>query len=288
MPIYSDLAVYAKWNDFSGQSFDIDLVRDGGGKTPSKIGSGTGSIDAGSKFGAGALKFAGDGISYLHWYESNLISALVNSLTVEFFVKPLYSGTPSAHQVFYCSGMQAGSNVNLIYILHSSSDGSLYVYFYDSSGALIGSCSGAFSPNGSSWYHVSYNGAFAPSSASAAHRLFVHGGQLGSTSYGAGTRNSSSQLIRIGTDVSGSAYVPHFVLDDLRLYDTVKRIANFTPPASELSLDYQPDLIVPAFLGKGLASRNAGLISTGIKYEKIDDYVDGFQEQSYRCISFSR
>lgn len=232
-PAPSDLLVLGRYDDFSGQTFTLDYIRDGG--SPTITTNGTPAITASSKFGSGALELHGGGSSEnVDYSGANVIDGLVQTGTVEFFVKPNYSGTPSQAQYYYVSCLVHGSSNNLISIYHTGA-GALFAVWSDSTGVTIGTIlSSGFNPTAGTYYHISFN----MDVTAGATRLFLDGTQLSTTNTNTGTRSATSQLLRFGASNTSYAPQPDFTIDSLRIYDTVQRTGTFTPPTAEYSLPF--------------------------------------------------
>jgi hypothetical protein len=218
-PYGDDVEVLSHFDD----DLNLDYVRGGGTKTATT--GGTPAIVSGSKFGAGAAALIGAN-DRLDYTGAGIVDALEQTGCIEFWLQPQYSGTPTATQYIYSSA-QAASNANdKIEIYHASGTGTLYAVANDQDGSQISLCQGAFSPDGSSFYHFSYN--WDVVAGTPAQRLFVGGVQVGSTQTGAGTRGGLSQILRLGQSNTSTTLTPDFVMDELVLYNAVQRTAAFS------------------------------------------------------------
>lgn len=217
-----DLIVLAHFNDTT-PSFDLDYARDGGSLTASINGSPT--IDATSpKFGAGNLLL--NDVEWLEYADTGLVSGLVQTGCISFWMKPNYSGAPGVHQLMYFSA-SPGGDANYIDILHLSTS-NLRFYLKTSAGVNIFTIQAAWLPTAGTWYHIEANYDIT----TGASRLFVNGTQHSTTATATGTRTATSEVFRIGKTTLTTAQNHH--LDELQIYDAVQHTAGFTPPTSEL------------------------------------------------------
>jgi len=174
---------------------------------------------------------------YIYWSGANIVDAVSDKFTIEMWIRPDYSGTPSTHQYFYALSNSSGGANNLVTLAHMASGpyaGKLRALVYSSAGATIADINAAWSPTSGTWYHTSLN----PDVDSGASRLFLDGGQHGSTDTNTGTRTAAMEHMAVGDNGFGSGIVNAFAADELHAYDAVQRTADFEPPEAALPEDY--------------------------------------------------
>lgn len=205
-------------------TYPFDGIWGNGVLTASLVGSPT--VDAIGKFG-NSINLKGDTLKYLSY--PALGNADSNQTgTIEFWYKPNYSGAPTSQKTIV-SIHKAGTVNNRIHVEHASSSGALQFRANDSGGGSIFSNNLAtWSPTAGQWYHFSVNYDIT----TGASRVFVDGVQSGGTGTGTGTRALPTDAVLVfGTDeftntTSDGSY------DDIIVYSTVQRTANFTPPTA--------------------------------------------------------
>lgn len=252
----SDLLVLGRYDDFSGQTFTLDYIRDGG--TPSFASGGTPAITASSKFGTGALELhGGGGAERVDYTGANIVDGLVQTGAIELFFKPNYSGTPSQTQYFCVICDAHGSNNNLVSI-YNTTGGALFVVWNNSVGSAIGTIShSGFNPTAGTYYHISFN----MDVTAGATRLFLDGSQVSTTNTNTGTRSANAQLLRSGSSNTSLTGKPDFTLDSLRIYDAVQRTGTFTPPTAEYTIPFRP--------GADLRIDNAEVFRVPLRFAEI-------------------
>lgn len=233
--LWSPLIVHAKYNDVSGQDMDLDYVRDGNAGTASVTGDP--DIITETQIGEGALELAGVSHERIDYTGAGLVDAMVQKWTMELFIRPKYSGSPSAVQYICTVCDSSGSNNNGIMIYHDLA-GDLYGQIMNSSGASQVLISAAWSPTANDLYHI----ALVSDADGGQHRMFLDGDQHGSTDYSTFTRTANAQLLRIGSNTIASTLVNDFVVPELVLWSVAKWKADFTERTEELTT--QEDLTV--------------------------------------------
>jgi len=218
----SDMLALWQYNDFAGQSFAPDYVRDGGQPTITTYGSPAIVAPGVSGFGAGALELNGpDGLLY----EGLDLSGIGNIATISFRVKPGYSGTPATGQTLFVAVESIVSLNNAVQIVHDDVTGKIFAEAKDSGGSTAVQLETPFNPDGTSWYHVEFG--FDVTNKS---YLFV-GGALGDSDAASASRGDTLSKVAMGTLLS----INHdIVLDELHIYNTVQHELAFTPPTYEL------------------------------------------------------
>ena len=233
----ANLVIYGKYNDFDGQSLNLDRIRDGG--TPTVATEGSPSISDGGHLGTGALVLVSNFMlgqrARLDYSGVDIVDSVDGEGCIEFFVAPANSGTPNFGQYFVGIGND-GNEDNLACIRHAT-NGDLIAELFDDDGGLLASASANFDPAAGTYYHLcmSWSGSVL--------RLFIDGMLQVESNY-VDDRSSDIDLLRLGAAVQDSTDAfPEFTLDELRIYDSVRRTANFTPPTEELNADVWAPLL---------------------------------------------
>jgi hypothetical protein len=222
-PPSPDLLVLARYNDFSGQTFDLDFIRDGGSPVISSVA--TPAISSVAKFGDGSLELDNGGSAEVLDYDgANVVDAITRQGTVEFFYRPNYSGSPTQHQYIVLIGDPGTTNNEIL--VYNFTTGSLGFIVRGSSSFNV---TAAWAPTAGQWYHISVNfDTLTP----AAPAIYVDGVLHASIGAASWTRSGVNR-IRMGAWYNGAG-APLYRLDSLHIYDTMLRTAPFTPPAAEL------------------------------------------------------
>jgi phage tail-like protein len=227
----ANLVLYARYNDFSGQSLDLDWLRDGGSVTGSAA-SGSPSISSTAELGAGSLLVENGGASeYVDYTGAGIVDGVTVAGCVEFFVRPLWTGNPSSSAYIFTLCKASGDNDNDVYV-YQHTTGVLYGGFRDNTGAFSHQVSHSWSPVSGTWYHISLNWDF--DAGVKKTWMFVDGTLEGSNTGKFPTRDSGVGLVRLGGSSSGASWANQHV-DELRIYDYALRTADFTPPAAEFA-----------------------------------------------------
>jgi hypothetical protein len=219
------LLVYAKYDDFTNQGFDLDYIRDAG--PPTIATNGSPAVVAGGKFDY-CLDLAGSNF-VIEYSGDNLVDGLVSSGSVSFWYKPGYSGTPAVRQLMFACSDADGSENNAIIVEHEA-DGDLRARIFSSAGVAQFDVQIAWSPTGGTWYHIEVDFSLDD------QRLFLDGVQQGSTGTTTLTRTASVNYFTWGEPLTG---VPSLALNyevgDLRIYDTPQNVVGPLPPDAPLA-----------------------------------------------------
>lgn len=218
---------------FTAGDWDLAYCRDGGSVTGTAVGSpvifGTG------KFGPCVVFNAAE---YIYWSGANIVDSIADKFTIELWIRPDYSGTPSAHQYFYALSNSSSSVNNLVTLAHMASGpyvGNLRALVYSSMGSgIVDINAGSFSPTSGNWYHTSFN----VNTDDGASRLFLDGGQHDATDTSTGTRTAAMEYMVLADNGFGGGSVNAFAADELQVYDAVQRTADFDVPEAALPENY--------------------------------------------------
>lgn len=183
----------------------------------------TGTASGGAAVSGGKLVL---GTNKYVSYPASGNAALVQKGTIEFKFTPTYSGNPPGIQQFFSIQKAVNDYANDIRLRHQT-NGTMYLVIDNSAGVrLIDYLPGGFNPVAGVTYEISVN--FDCDTGSV--RIFINGVQLGATGSAIGTRDSNIGLFRVGTDGASTPSVwLSGSVDDLVLYDSVQRTANYTP-----------------------------------------------------------
>jgi hypothetical protein len=231
----SSMLAGAHYDDEAGDTVALDYVRDTLAPTASKTGAPT--VVVSGKFDAALLL---DAAEYVEYDGTEFLNALGTTGTVEAWIKPGYSGSPSTQQNFVYI-VEDGGFVDRVSIWHTAS-GFLELYVNGSAGTVIASVSKSWTPTAGTWYHIA-----ASWNASTAW-LWANGTEQGNASV-TGARAGTANYLAIGYDKS-AAVAQDFTLDELAVFDTALYTTAFTPPAAAWDMTpaglYNPSFEIPA------------------------------------------
>lgn len=195
------------------------------------------------KFGDASLKLSG-GVSVRVAYRNTAGASFwpgVNSNkgTISFWLRPSWTDNPgpTQHMFFVTYSATCGIRTmeNRVAIYHLSTE-ELYAGIWDSSGTLIASMSNAWSPVGSTWYHIEFGWDVDAGNT----YLFADGILVAYTTGTTGSRLEATyptNQVYIGQAGSGGKLK---LIDDFFMLDTVLHTANFTPPILAGPPSYYP------------------------------------------------
>lgn len=146
--------------------------------------------------------------------------------TIRFKLTPNYSTAPLIDQAFFSISSADLASINLIALYNASSDGSLALSVYDSTGTPIisGVNLGIWTPILGTEYEFEVN----IDITSGATRFFINGIQFGSTIVSTGSRNTNINKLAIGQDISVLTYTSNFSIHDFMVFDSVQHVSNYT------------------------------------------------------------
>ena len=144
---------------------------------------------------------------------------------IRFLYRPNWTGNPTAITGFFET--LEGHNLNKNRIGMYMNAGTLQCFFYDGTGTYIHSLSTPWSPVANQQYEFEINFDFDIGES----RLFIDGIIVASNLTQTMTRNSTTGLIRIGTNNTGT-WVPDAKYDNVIIFDAVQHTANYTPLAT--------------------------------------------------------
>lgn len=226
----TDLLVLAHFNDFAGQTFNLDYFRDGTAPTITPKNSPAIVAPGVVNFGAGALECVGSPAEGVLYQGTQLVT-LIDTGTVRFRVKPNYSGTPIASQAFF-SCMGIGIN-NAVLLAHDTATGNIALFIIDSIGAtIIQDITVGWNPTAGTWYEWELVFDTTPGSGFGAV-IRINGVSVLSVA-GTGTRDGTT------SDYAFGAYgiisdIQDFTLDEAHIYNAVKHTSDYTPETQELA-----------------------------------------------------
>jgi hypothetical protein len=144
---------------------------------------------------------------------------------IKFIYNPNYSSGPSTNQYIFCFYVGSGSDANLVYLFHMSSNQSLGIYIYDSSGSIItGVNLGNWLPIAGTDYEFEFN----LDIDTGISRLLINGAPFGYDIIGTGIRDSTTYALQIGTD-RAATYTSNFKIKNLVVFDKVQHTNTYTP-----------------------------------------------------------
>ena len=253
--------------DFSSSTdftFDSDLIEFVGGKALLKdlrptsstfYASYTSSIDGnwgdgiltgnsygGASVSGGKLDLSFNDLRYVNYDATdNANSAQKGAIRFDYI--PNYTGAPATYQVFFYLWKSPGT-FNLISIYHTNA-GKIEVNIYDALNVSILSMSSAWSPTlGQSYeFELNYN------LDDGRTELFIDGISF-LVSLATGTRDDTSNTLRVGSD-NGGSYSANFKIDNFIVFSSVQHVSTYVPnqPISETIYstadpDLKPSMIV--------------------------------------------
>jgi len=214
---------------FEDATFALDYVRDGGNPVPTI--NGTPLLDAGGKVG-NCVDLGNTIHDSLEWSAAGTVDGVTTEVTVSFWFKPGYAGAPPAHQFITALTDGVGST-NRFYLIHNAL-GDLAVTTSDSAAAAVVTISAVFVPVAGTWYHIeaSFN------SITGAHYFFIDGTLIGSSTVPF-TRTNTAKYLQLGK-YPGFANTNDFMIDELKIYDTIQHRADFVPTTVRRTIPPQP------------------------------------------------
>lgn len=170
------------------------------------------------KFGGASLSLIGTEEKRVSYDVSNL-SSMVQTGTVDFFIKANYTGAPISNIGFF--DLYNGTNDNNRITITHETDGKMYFRVYDQTGTLLVNISFSWSAD-SAWHNISFN--FDLNNGSS--KAFVDGVQYGTTNVATATRVAlTSGYIGVG---STTPNISNYEIDDFAIFNTVQHTTNFT------------------------------------------------------------
>lgn len=230
----SDLLVLTHYNDLTGQTFTLDYFRDGTAPTITTSGSPAIVAPGVANFGAGALELDGSPAEGLKYVGPQLAS-MVNTGTIRFRVKTNYSGTPTDDQLFFGS-LNNATAFNFVALGHDSNTGNVFALVSDDTGSGIAfSSSVLWNPTAGVWSE--WEMVFDTTPGSGFGLVLRIDGTSFTTAAGTGSRSG------VTTDAFGHGAftgtdIQDFVLDELKVFNTVQHTSDYTPETEEM---YTPD-----------------------------------------------
>jgi len=187
----------------------------------------------------GELDLSAASVQHVDYPGTGNISTATQTGCVRFIYTPDYSGTPSGTRLLFLCCKADSDWDNEISIEHLVTSGNVNVRVRDSVGGFIfyTQMITGWSPTAGTPYEFELNWDLT----SGATRLFVDGVQQGPTDTHTGTRDSSVDLIRLGSDVNGTEASDCFY-DRILIFDTVQHTSGYTPDWSGI-LPYRSGII---------------------------------------------
>ncbi len=185
-----------------------------------------GSAVGGAVVAGGWLDLRGGGVRYVEYSAAgNAQSA--QTLCIRFMFRPNYSGAPTTHQTYVSIGNSGPWRQNYVSINQHPSNGNIRILICSSTAAyLLVDYLGAWLVTAGQEYEIEAN----IDITNGETRLFIDGVQFGATKTTTGTRDTTSDLLRVGTNRTQMA-TSDFEIRDLVIFDTVQHVANYTAPS---------------------------------------------------------
>lgn len=209
----SDATFYANYNS------SVNATTSGG--------SGTGTVTGSAAVSGGRLVMGvpTPAVDYVDYDgTSNVDSAQTGC--IRFKYRPGYSTLPAANISIFAISKSAASDDNLITLVHNTSNNFVLTINNSAGAAIINGVSfGNWPPIASTSeqiFELNYD------LTNGATRLFINGKQFGSTITSTGTRDTSIDLLRIGSNRAGTANANHSI-DDFQFFSTVQHTADHSP-----------------------------------------------------------
>jgi hypothetical protein len=192
----------------------------------------TGTAFGGASIADNALDLNYDDQRYVEFPGGN--NGFGNQGTIEFEIKPNWSGRPVNRQMFFNNADGASTNHRITLVQYEATAGGvpgrLRLDIYNDTGVLIaGGYLSEWSPVAGTWYNFSVN----VDCIGGTHRLFIDGVLFDSIS-GTGTRTSPSDI-----HVGAIDHVANFSIRNFIVYNSVQHTSNYTPDWSNIyEFDY--------------------------------------------------
>lgn len=184
----------------------------------------TGTPTGGANVSGGELDLAYNDVRYVDYDGIDNANKMIQKGTIKFKITPNYTGFPPLTKYLIAITKAANDTTNNILIRHNS-DGTLVVDIKDKNNVSITYTSvGLWFPTIATQYEF----ALCFDLDIGTTRLFITGTQKGSDISTSGERDSNIGLIRVGSDINGTA-LSNMKIDDLILYDVVLYTGNYTP-----------------------------------------------------------
>jgi len=190
-------------------------------------------------------------VRYVDYAGLNNADGLVTTGCIRFIMRPMYSGAPATHQIFFHVGKGTTDNNQITLWHHTNGNG--HITIRDSSGVtMLDVDMGIFTPVSGTDYEVEVNF----DTVSNECRAFVDGVQFGTTqTIGAGTRTSDIDEIRVGSNRT-AIYTSNFYIKRFKIFSEVQHTADYTPEGLEDTIyKYRGDVItLPTMTYSGFGS----------------------------------
>lgn len=141
----------------------------------------------------------------------------------KFIYTPAYTGVPDNDHVFFTVAEDDTSDNNKIELRHNDAGNLVLLITDQANTTIVNEDLGAWSPFSTVPYEFEVNYDIT----AGATRVFIDGVQKGSTATGTGTRDASIDLLRIGSDRTGTE-IPNFYIEDFVAFSTVQNTADYT------------------------------------------------------------
>lgn len=171
------------------------------------------------KYGGGSLDLLGDEEKRIE-YDVRNVSTMVQTGTIDFFIKTGYDGTPSSNVSFF-DLYNGVDNSNRITITHEV-DGNLHYKIYDQTGTLVVNISFAWSADSTVWFNTALN--FDLNNGDT--KVYINGTQYGVVSTATATRIAiSTGYLAIG---SSGPYISNHYVDDVAVFNAVRNTTAYS------------------------------------------------------------
>jgi len=165
------------------------------------LGTLTGASVGGAVINSGYLDLSHNDVRYVN-YSATGNSDMQQIGTIQFILKPNYSGTPSVKQTFIAISKANSNSDNLIELSHLSTSGNLELLINDSAGSPIVSGSlGSWSPLSGTDYIFNIHFDITTGNT----LVKINNVTFGSVNTATGTRSSSIALLRMGNNYDSTA-----------------------------------------------------------------------------------
>lgn len=177
-----------------------------------------------NKFGGASLNLLGSEEKRIE-YDVDNISSMIQTGTINFFIKFNYTGSPVTN-IGLIDIKNPADNNNRIVITHET-DGRMYFKIYNQIGVEIVNINFSWAAD-TNWHNIELDFDLN----SGATRSFIDGTQYGATSTATGSRINVTGSISIG---SISTNISNQWMDDIAFFSSVKHTLSFTPRTIALS-----------------------------------------------------
>lgn len=260
-------------NQFASDIIFAAKLSSSGTATYSKNGGSLTATTTGTvTYSGGKAVFTHASAKYIS-YDPTLNWVVDNIAAVRFLVTPNYSGSPSATQHFFYTGVSTVGDTGRFDVVHIS-NGNLALNLHDANGGVSALPFGAWSPTSGVEYEILAEMNYT----SGAHRIFVDGTVKGSATGITATRHFGAGIMRLGVDYD-ETLIANFSIRDLVVYSATQKTAGYTagytvPSTKYLTTDPTLKNTTPV-IATAYASFTAGTTVAGSDLVKYQIEVGG-------------